>query len=141
LAVDAAGVAGNMAPKSADAAITAPETPGDAGDVEETCPQVVADGPSQLIRDICNRISYPHATKTASRANSGVAQKHTTQARVRWEITQGNGGARKKATQDGVSRKGNQSSPRRSAKKTAGRKHSHSSSSSSSSADSSIVSE
>jgi hypothetical protein len=140
LAVDAAGVAGNMAPKSADAAITAPETPGDAGDVEETCPQVVADGPSQLIRDICNRISYPHATKTASRANSGVAQKHTTQARVRWEITQGNGGARKKATQ-GVSRKGNQSSPRRSAKKTAGRKHSHSSSSSSSSADSSIVSE
>ncbi len=142
LAVDAAGVAGNMAPESADAAITAPElAPGDAGDVEEICPQVVADGPSKLIRDICNRISYPRATKTTSWANSGVAQKCNTQAHARREVTQGNGGARKKATQGGVSRKGNQSSPRRSARKTAGRKHSHSSSSSSSSADSSVVSD
>jgi hypothetical protein len=135
-----------MAPESADAAITAPElTPGDAGDVEETHPQVVADDPLQLIRDICNHVSYPHATKTTSQANSGVAQKCTTPAHARQEVTQGNSGARKKATQGGVSRKGNQSSPRRSTRKTAGRKRSHSSScssssSSSSSADSSVVS-
>jgi hypothetical protein len=142
LAVDAAGVVGNVAPESADAAITAPQlAPGDAGDVEESHPQVVADDPLQLIRDICNCVSYPRATKTASRANSGVAQKHTTQACARREITHGNGGAKKKATQDGLSRKGNQSSPRRGARKTAGRKRSHSSSSSSSSADSSVVSE
>jgi hypothetical protein len=62
LAVDA-GVAGHMAPESADAAITAPElAPVDAGEVEEMRPQVVADGPSQLIRDICNHVSYPCAT-------------------------------------------------------------------------------
>jgi hypothetical protein len=64
LAVDAAGVAGHMAPKSADAAIIAPElAPVDAGEVEETHPQVVADCPSQLIRDVCNCIC---ATKTTS---------------------------------------------------------------------------
>jgi len=75
------------ASKSADAAITAPEyAPGDGGDVEEMHPQAVADGPSQLIRDICNSVSYPRATKTASWANSGVAQKHTTQAHARREI-------------------------------------------------------
>jgi len=74
-------------------------------------------------------------------ANSGLAQKCTTPAHARQEVTQGNSSARKKATQGGVSRKGNQSSPRRSARKTADRKHSHSSSSSSSSADSSVVSE
>jgi len=113
----------------------------DAGDVEETRPQLVADGPSQLIRDICNCISYPHATKTASQANSGVAQKKTTQVHARREATQGGGGERKKGTQGSVSRKGNQSSPRRSARKTSGRKCSHSSSSSSSSVDSSVVSE
>jgi hypothetical protein len=147
LPVDAAGVPGHTAPKSADAAITATElAPVDAGEVEETRPQVVADGPLQLIRDICNRVSYPRATKTTSRANSGVAEKHTTPACARREVTQGNGSVRKKATQGGVSRKSNQSSPRRSARKTAGRKRSHSlscssSSSSSSSADSSVVSE
>jgi hypothetical protein len=93
------------ASKSADAAITAPEyAPGDGGDVEEMHPQAVADGPSQLIRDICNSVSYPRATKTASWANSGVAQKHTTQAHARREITQGNGGAQKKATQGVVGR-------------------------------------
>jgi hypothetical protein len=81
LAVDAAGVAGHLAPKSADAAITAPElAPVDAGEVEEMQPQVVADGPSQLIRDVCNCIC---ATKTTSRANSGVAEKHTTTACAR----------------------------------------------------------
>jgi len=139
LAVDAAGVAGHLAPKSADAAITAPElAPVDAGEVEEMQPQVVADGPSQLIRDVCNCIC---ATKTTSRANSGVAEKHTTPACARRAVTQGNGSARKKATQGGVSRKGNQSSPRRSGRKTAGRKCSHSSSCSSSSVDSSVVSE
>jgi hypothetical protein len=150
LAVDAAGDVGKAAPVSATdnadvvgkmAPILATDAVDEAGNGEETRPQLVTDGPAQVIRDICNHVSYPWATKTASRANSGVTQKHTTQARARWEITQGNGGARKKATQGGVSRKGNQSSPRRSAKKTAGRKHSHSSSSSSSSAESSIVSE
>jgi len=76
LAVDAAGVAGHMAPKSADAGITAPDlAPADAGEVEETCPQVVAD-----IREICNRVSYPHASKTTSQANPRVAEKCTTPA-------------------------------------------------------------
>jgi hypothetical protein len=65
LAVDAAGVAEHMASESTDAAITAPElVPVDAGEVEEMRPQVVAGGPLQLIRDICNHVSYPHATKT-----------------------------------------------------------------------------
>jgi hypothetical protein len=95
----------------------------------------------KLATDICNCISYPHATKTASQANSGVAQKKTTQVHARREATQGGGGERKKGTQGSVSRKDNQSSPRRSARKTAGRKCSHSSSSSSSSVDSSVVSE
>jgi hypothetical protein len=36
--------------------------------------------------------------------DSGVAQKHTTQAHARREITQGNGGAQKKATQGVVGR-------------------------------------
>jgi type IV secretory pathway VirB6-like protein len=62
-------------------------------------------------------------------------------AHTRREATQSGSGARKKATQGGISRKGNQSSPRRSARKTAGRKRSHSSSCSSSSVDSSVVSE
>jgi len=75
-----------------------------------------------------------------------VAEKRTTPARARWAVTQGNSGARKTATQGGVSGKGNQSSPRRSGRKTAGRKRSHSSScssssSSSSSVDSSVASE
>jgi hypothetical protein len=147
LAVDAAGVAGHMAPKSADAGITAPDlAPADAGEVEEMRPQVVADAPSQLIREICNRVSYPHASKTTLRANPGVAEKHTTPACARQAVAQGHGGARKKATQGGVSRKGNQSSPRRSARKSAGRKRHHSSthsssSSSFSSTDSSVMSQ
>jgi hypothetical protein len=113
--------------------------------VEEMRPQVVADAPSQLIREICNRVSYPHASKTTLRANPGVAEKHTTPACARQAVAQGHGGARKKATQGGVSRKGNQYSPRRSARKSAGRKHHHSStrsssSSSFSSTDSSVMS-
>jgi hypothetical protein len=76
LAVDAVGVAGHMAPESADVGITAPDlAPADAGEVEETCPQVVAD-----IREICNRVSYPHASKTTSQANPRVAEKCTTPA-------------------------------------------------------------
>jgi len=147
LAVDAAGVAGRMAPESADAGIPAPDlSPADAGEVEETRPQVVADAPSQLIREIRNRVSYPHASKTTSRANPGVAEKCTTPACARQAVGQGNGCARKKATQGGVSGKGNHSSPRRSARKSDGRKchrssSRSSSSSSSSSADSSVVSE
>jgi hypothetical protein len=55
LAVDAAGVAGHTAPESADAGIPAPDlAQPDAGEAEETRPQVVADAPSQLIREICN---------------------------------------------------------------------------------------
>jgi hypothetical protein len=139
---DAARVAGHTAPESADAGITAPDLgPVDAGEVEETHPQVVADAPSQLIKELCNCISYPHASKTTSRANPGVAEKCTTPARARQAVAQGNGSARKKATQGGVSKKGNQSSPRRSARKNVGRKCHHSSSSSSSSTDSSVVSE
>jgi hypothetical protein len=147
LAVDAAGVAGHMAPESADAGIPEPDlSPVDAGEVEETRPQVVGDAPSQLIKEICNCVTYTHASKTTSQANPGVAEKRTTPACARQAVAQGNGGARKKAIQGGVSRKGNQSSSRRSAKKSDGRKRhcssSHSSSSSSSSsADSSVVSE
>jgi len=107
LASDAAGVAGHTAPKSPDARIPAPDlTPADVGEVEETCPQVVADAPSQLIREIRNRVSYPHASKTTSRANPGVAEKCTTPACARQAVGQGNGCARKKATQGGVSKKG-----------------------------------
>jgi hypothetical protein len=137
MTVDAAGVAGHTAPESADAEITAPDlAPADAGEVVEMRPQVVADAPSQLIREICNRMSYPHARKTTSRANPGVAEKRTTPANARQAVAQGNGGARKKATQGGVSRKGNQSCPRRSARKSAGRKRCNSSSCSSSSSSS-----
>jgi hypothetical protein len=58
LAVDAARVAGHTAPESADAGITAPDLGlVDAGEVEETHPQVVADAHSQLIRELCNCIS------------------------------------------------------------------------------------
>jgi len=45
-----------------------------------------------------------------------VAEKRTTPACARQAVTQGNSAARKKATQGGVSRKGSQSSPRRSGK-------------------------
>jgi hypothetical protein len=153
LAVDAAGDVGKAAPVSATdnadvvgkmapiLATDAADAADEAGNGEETRPQLVTDGPAQVIRDICNHVSYPWATKTASWANSGVTQKNTTQACAKRETTQGSSGVRKKATQGGVSRKGNQSSPRRSARKTAGRKCSHSSSSSSSSADSCVVSE
>jgi hypothetical protein len=147
LASDAAGVAGHMAPESADAGIPAPDlAPANAGEVVETHPQVDADAPSQLIREICNRVSYPRASKTTSWANRGVAEKRTTPACARQAVAQGKGGAREKATQGGVSRKGSQSSPRRSARKSDSRKRCRSSSrssssSSSSSADSSVVSE
>ena len=81
MTVDAAGVAGHTAPESADAEITAPDlAPADAGEVVEMRPQVVADAPSQLIREICNRVSYPHASKTTSQANLRVAEKCTTPA-------------------------------------------------------------
>jgi len=147
LASDAAGVAGHTAPKSPDARIPAPDlTPADVGEVEETCPQVDANAPSQLIREICNCLSYPRASKSTSQANPGVAEKRTTPACARQAVAQGKGVARKKATQGGVSRKGSQSSPTRIARKSDSRKHrrssSHSSSlSSSSSADSNVVSE
>jgi hypothetical protein len=147
LASDAAGVAGHRAPKSADAGIPAPDlAPANAGEVVETRPQVDANAPSQLIREICNRVSYPHASKSTSQANPGVAEKHTTPVRARQAVAQGKGGARKKATQGGVSRKGSQSNPRRTARKSDSRKCCCSSScssslSSSSSADSSVVSE
>ncbi len=97
MAVDAAGVAGHTAPESADAGIPAPDlAPADAGEVEEMCPQVVSDAPSQLIRKICNRVSYPHASKTTSLANPRVAEKHTTPAHARQAVAHGNGSARKK---------------------------------------------
>jgi hypothetical protein len=147
LASDAAGVAGHTAPKSADSGIPAPDlAPANAGEVVETRPQLDANAPLQLIREICNRVSYPRASKSTSWANPGVAEKHTTPARARRAVAQGKGVARKKATQGGVSRKGSQSSPRRFARKSDSRKRhrssSHSSSSSSSSsADRSVVSE
>jgi hypothetical protein len=100
LASDAAGVAAHTAPKSADAGTPAPDlAPANAGEVVETCPQVDANAPSQLIREICNRMSYPCASKSTSRANPGVAEKHTTPARARQAVAQGKGVARKKATQ------------------------------------------
>jgi hypothetical protein len=64
LASDAAGVAAHMAPEAADAGTPAPDfAPANAGEVVETCPQVDANVPLQLIREICNRVSYPHASK------------------------------------------------------------------------------
>jgi len=147
LASDAAGVAAHTAPEAADAGTPAPDlAPANAGEVVETRPQVDANAPSQLIREICNRVSYPHASKSTSQANPGVAEKHTTPVRARQAVAQGKGGARKKATQGGVSRKGSQSNPRRTARKSDSRKCCCSSScssslSSSSSADSSVVSE
>ena len=56
LASDAAGVAAHMAPEAADAGTQAPElAPAtNAGEVVETRPQVDANAPSQLIREICN---------------------------------------------------------------------------------------
>jgi hypothetical protein len=146
LASDAAGVAAHMAPKAADTGTPAPDlAPANAGEVVETRPQVDANAPSQLIREICNRVSYPRASKSSSRANPGVAEKHSTPAHARQAVAQGKGVARKKATQRGVSRKGSQSSPTRIGRKSDGRKRHcsssrSSSSSSSSSADSSVVS-
>jgi len=147
LASAAAGVAGHPAPKSADAGTPAPDlAPANVGEVVETRPQVDANAPLQLIREICHRMSYPRASKSTSRANPGVAEKRTTPARTRQAVAQGKGVAGKKATQGGVSRKGSQSSPRRIARKSDSRKRHRSSSrssssSSSSSADSSVVSE
>ncbi len=103
LASDAAGVAAHMAPEVADAA--APDlAPENACEVVETRPQVDSNAPSQLIREICNRVSYPHASNSTSRANPGVAEKHTTPAHARQAVAQSKGVARKKATQGGVSR-------------------------------------
>ncbi len=50
-------------------------TPENVGEVVETRPQVDANAPSQLIREICNRMSYPRASKSTSRANPGVTEK------------------------------------------------------------------
>jgi len=105
LASDVAGVAGHMARESADAGIPAPDlAPANVGEVVETRPQVDADAPSQLIREICNRVSYPRASKSTSWANRGVAEKRTTPACARQAVAQSKGVARKKATQGGVSR-------------------------------------
>jgi cobalamin biosynthesis Mg chelatase CobN len=146
LASDAAGVAAHMAPEAADTGTPAPDlAPANVGEVVETRPQVDANAPLQLIREICNRVSYPCASKSSSRANPGVAEKHSTPARARQAVAQGKGVARKKATQGGESRMGSQSSPTRIGRKSDSRKRhrssSHSSSSrSSSSTDSSVVS-
>ena len=132
---------------SSNLASDAPDlAPANAGGVVETCPQVDANAPSQLIREICNHVSYPRASKSTSRANPGVAEKHTTPAHTRQAAGQSKGVARKKATQGAVTRKGSQSSPTRVARKSDSRKRHHSSSrssssSSSSSEDSSVVSE
>ena len=147
LASDAAGVAAQTAPKAADTGTPAPDlAPENAGEVVETRPQVDANAPSQLIREICNCVSYPRASKSSSRANPGVAEKRSTPARARQAVAQSKGVARKKATQGGVSRKGRQPSPTRVARKSDSRKRHRSSSCSSSlsslsSADSSVVSE
>jgi len=66
-----------------------------AGDVVETRPQVDADATLQLIREICNHVSYCRASKTTSRANSGGSKKHSTPARARQAVAQCKGGARK----------------------------------------------
>jgi hypothetical protein len=69
---------------SSNLASDAPDwAPANAGGVVETRPQVDANAPSQLIREICNRVSYPRASKSTSRANPGVAEKRTTPARAR----------------------------------------------------------
>jgi hypothetical protein len=136
----------NLASDVAGAGTPAPDlAPANAGEVVETRPKVDANAPSQLIREICNRVSHPRASKSSSRANPGVAEKHSTPACARQAVAQGKGVARKKATQVGVSRKGSQSSPTRIGRKSDSKKRhrssSHSSSSSSSSsADSSVVS-
>jgi len=84
LASDAAGVAAQTAPKAADTGTPAPDlAPENAGEVVETRPQVDANAPSQLIREICNRVSYPRASKSSSRANPRVAEKRSTPARAR----------------------------------------------------------
>jgi hypothetical protein len=146
LASDAAGVAAHMAPEAADTGTPAPDlTPENVGEVVETRPQVDANAPSQLIREICNCMSYPRASKSSSRANPWVAEKHSTLARARQGVAQGKGVASKKAAQGGVSRKGRQSSPTRIGRKSDSKKRHRSSScssssSSSSSADSSVVS-
>ncbi len=150
LASDAAGVAAHMAPEAADTGTPAPDlAPANAGEVVETRPQVDANAPLQLIREICNRVSYPRASKSSSGANPRVAQKRSTPARAparaRQGAAQGKGAARKKAPQGGVSRKGSQSSPARIGRKSDSKKRHHSSSrssssSSSSSEDSSVVS-
>jgi len=74
LASDAAGVAAQTAPKAADTGTPAPDlAPENAGEVVETRPQVDANAPSQLIREICNRVSYPHASKRV-RVPHGLTQ-------------------------------------------------------------------
>jgi cobalamin biosynthesis Mg chelatase CobN len=120
-------------------------TPANVGEVVEIRPQVDANAPSELIREICNRVSYPRASKSSSRANPRVGEKPSTPPCARQGSAQGKGVARKKAAQGGVSRKGSQSSPARIGRKSDSKKRHHSSSrssssSSSSSADSSVVS-
>ena len=105
LASDAAGVAAHMAPAATDTGTPAPDlAPANAGEVVETRPQVDANAPSQLIREICNRASYPRASKSSSWANPGVAEKRSTPAHARQAVAQSKGVGRKKATQGGVSR-------------------------------------
>jgi hypothetical protein len=78
--------------------LSAPDlAPANAGEVVETRPQVDANAPSQLIREICNRVSYPRASKSTSRANPGVAEKHTTPAHARQAVAQGKGVAEKES--------------------------------------------
>jgi hypothetical protein len=138
LSSDAVGVAAHMAPEAADTGTPTPDlAPANVGEVVETRPQVDANAPSQLIRKICNRVSYPRASKSSARANPGVAEKRSTPARARQAVAQGKGVARKKATQGGVSRKGSQSSPTRIGRKSDSRKRHRSSSRSSSSSSSS----
>jgi len=80
-------------------------------EVVETRPQVdalvEANAPSQLIREIAARVSYPRASKSSSGANPRVAQKRSTPDRARQGAAQGKGAATKKAPQGGVSSKGN----------------------------------
>lgn len=118
-------------------------------EVVETRPQVdalvEANAPSQLIREIAARVSYPRASKSSSGANPRVAQKRSTPDRARQGAAQGKGAAKKKAPQGGVSSKGSRCSPARNGRKSDSRKRHRfssrsSSSSSSSSDDSSVVS-
>ncbi len=102
-------------------------------EVVETRPQVDANAPSQLIREIAARVSYPRASKSSSGANPRGAQKRSTPDRARQGAAQGKGAAKKKAPQGGVSSKGSRCSPARNGRKSDSKKRHRSSSRSSSS--------